>query len=242
MTWTAISCVWFSLSYTHEHWPLPNIASTTMPSMSVRESPESEPCTSRLPPVHIALEPPTSNTPVVTEGTVPAMSWKLRPVGSESSSCWLTTSRRWLVCTSTTGDSPVTVTLSATAPTFISTLIGAVKFDSSRTSARRTVVKPVNVKVTVYVPGRRSTRRYWPASFVVVDLVFSMSAGLVASTVTPGSTAPVASFTTPAMALCANAAAGASTAPMIPMKTVRRNFRIASSSRARAVDDNLTVM
>ena len=53
---------------------LPNIASTTMPSMSVRESPFSEPCTRRLPPVHIALEPPTSNTPVVTDGTVPAIS------------------------------------------------------------------------------------------------------------------------------------------------------------------------
>src|SRR5262249_15016186 len=35
-----------------------------------------------------------------------------------------------------------------------------------------------------------------------------MSAGLLASTVTPGSTAPVVSFTTPANALCACAAAG----------------------------------
>src|SRR5437762_4398520 len=38
-----------------------------------------------------------------------------------------------------------------------------------------------------------------------------MRAGLATSTVTPGSTAPVASLTTPAIALCANAAPGANT-------------------------------
>src|SRR5688572_2240118 len=37
-----------------------------------------------------------------------------------------------------------------------------------------------------------------------------MSTGLLASTVTPGSTAPDASLTTPVMAACANAAAGTS--------------------------------
>src|SRR5688572_6124319 len=37
-----------------------------------------------------------------------------------------------------------------------------------------------------------------------------MSTGLVASTVTPGSTAPDGSVTTPVMAACANAAAGTS--------------------------------
>ena len=39
-----------------------------------------------------------------------------------------------------------------------------------------------------------------------------MSAGLAASTVTPGSTAPDASFTTPAIALCACAAVGSASA------------------------------
>src|SRR5439155_5209013 len=50
--------------------------------------------------------------------------------------------------------------------------------------------------------------RYWPASFVVAVLTFSISTGLLASTVTPGRTAPVVSFTTPAIALCACAARG----------------------------------
>jgi hypothetical protein len=47
--------------------------------------------------------------------------------------------------------------------------------------------------------------RYWPSSFVTPDFIFSMSAGLLASTVTPGRTAPLESLTTPAMALCASA-------------------------------------
>src|SRR5258705_8034046 len=50
--------------------------------------------------------------------------------------------------------------------------------------------------------------RYWPPPSVTTDRAFSMSAGLEASTVTPGSTAPEASFTTPVMEACANAAEG----------------------------------
>jgi hypothetical protein len=44
------------------------------------------------------------------------------------------------------------------------------------------------------------TIRYWPLPSVVAVRTFSMSAGLVASTVTPGNTAPEASLTTPAIA------------------------------------------
>src|SRR6185503_13537401 len=51
---------------------------------------------------------------------------------------------------------------------------------------------------------------YWPPPSVTTVRAFSMSAGLEASTVTPGSTAPVASFTTPVMEACANAAEGIS--------------------------------
>src|SRR5258705_2206950 len=50
--------------------------------------------------------------------------------------------------------------------------------------------------------------RYWPPPSVTTDRAFSMSAGLEASTVTPGSTAREASFTTPVMEACANAADG----------------------------------
>src|SRR5689334_1675105 len=50
--------------------------------------------------------------------------------------------------------------------------------------------------------------RYWPAPSVTTVRVFSINAGLDASTVTPGRTAPEPSRTTPAMDPCAIAAAG----------------------------------
>src|ERR1041385_3834889 len=49
---------------------------------------------------------------------------------------------------------------------------------------------------------------YWPVPSVTVARTFSMSAGLDASTVTPGSTAPDASLTTPLIVACANATTG----------------------------------
>src|SRR5213075_1923496 len=53
--------------------------------------------------------------------------------------------------------------------------------------------------------------RYVPEPSVTAARVFSISAGLDASTVTPGRTAPDASFTTPVMVAWANAMAGTST-------------------------------
>src|SRR5206468_11690403 len=50
-------------------------------------------------------------------------------------------------------------------------------------------------------PGRRSTILYCPPESVTTLRDFSMSAGLAASTVTPGRTAPVESLTVPEMAL-----------------------------------------
>jgi hypothetical protein len=41
----------------------------------------------------------------------------------------------------------------------------------------------------------------WPLASLITLRDFSMSAGLDASTVTPGNTAPVSSFTLPAMEL-----------------------------------------
>src|SRR5438132_10734609 len=67
------------------------------------------------------------------------------------------------------------------------------------------------------MPGRRSTILNWPWSSVRTVRIFSMRAGLAASTVTPGSTAPVTSFTAPAMlpfaTVCARAAIGRSKIP-----------------------------
>src|SRR5205814_10706596 len=67
-------------------------------------------------------------------------------------------------------------------------------------ASRRCVEKPANVNVTVYVPGGSSTILYSPVPSVTAVRTFSINAGLLASTVTPGSNAPVASFTVPAMA------------------------------------------
>src|SRR5205809_5015096 len=61
------------------------------------------------------------------------------------------------------------------------------------------------------MPRRRSTIRYSPVSSLTTERTFSINTGLAASTITPGSTAPDASLTTPVMAACANAAAGRST-------------------------------
>ena len=47
--------------------------------------------------------------------------------------------------------------------------------------------------------------RYWPALSVTTVRTFSVSAGLAASTVTPGSTPPDASLTVPVRVPCANA-------------------------------------
>src|SRR5580765_5513650 len=123
----------------------------------------------------------------------------------------VSTTSRLALWTSTTGVSPVTVIVSAIAPTFRSALMVAVNEPVSSTPSRLTVVNPPNVNVIEYVPGRRSTMRYKPAPSVTALFVFSMRTGLAASTVTPGSTAPEASFTTPAIEAWANSAAGTRT-------------------------------
>ena len=56
---------------------------------------------------------------------------------------------RRTLCTSTMGDSPVTVTVSWTVPTLSSAFTVAVKDPVSSMASRLSVVKPVRVKVTV---------------------------------------------------------------------------------------------
>ena len=113
--------------------------------------------------------------------------------------------------TSTTGDSPVTVMVSCNAPTRIS--IGTVTVIDPVNSipSRLNVLNPVNDAVSAYVPGRRSTIRYWPVLSVITERTFSMRVGLDASTVTPGNTAPDESLITPVIDAWANAATGADT-------------------------------
>ena len=72
-----------------------------------------------------------------------------------------------------------------------SALTVAVKFAGSVMPSRTKVLKPGSVKVTVYSPGTEIDQAIEP--FGVSDArlrTFSISAGLAASTVTPGSTAP----------------------------------------------------
>src|SRR4249919_3195099 len=122
--------------------------------------------------------------------------------------------------TSTIGVSPVTVTDSSTAPTRKSAFTVAVNDPASSMPSRLNALNPGSVNVTLYVPGRRSTTLYWPVPSVTTNRTFSINTGLAASTVTPGSTAPDVSFTTPAMDACAYAAAGTSTRDAI-VNTIR---------------------
>src|SRR6185295_14447908 len=117
------------------------------------------------------------------------------------------TSTLW---TSTVGDCALTVTDSSSAPTLISAFTVATNRPVSSTPSHFTVLKPASETVTEYVPGRKSTTRYWPVPSVATDRAFSIITGLATSTVTPGSTPPDASLTTPVMAACAKAAAGKS--------------------------------
>src|SRR5262245_9711840 len=132
-------------------------------------------------------------------------------VGSASS-----TSREATIClrtfwVSTIGDAPLTVMVSSRAPTRMSAFTVAVKPDVSSTPSFLTVLKPGRLKVTIYVPGGRSTMLKRPSPSVVDVLTRSMRTELLASTMTPGRTAPDVSLTIPAMpplVCCANVAAG----------------------------------
>ena len=81
----------------------------------------------------------------------------MRGTGTASSSCRVRTVVRCAFCTSTTGDSPETVTDSSTAPTRSSALTVAVKFDGSSMPSCTNVLNPGIVNVTLYSPGRKST-------------------------------------------------------------------------------------
>src|ERR1041384_6292830 len=122
---------------------------------------------------------------------------------SADSTCSLVT-----LCTSTVGASPVTVTSSAMVPTRSCASTRVTDDPVSSIPSRTMVEKPVSVNATRYCPGRRSTIWKRPLPSVTAVRTFSMSTGLDASTVTPGSTAPDVSCTTPVTVACADAMAG----------------------------------
>src|SRR3954468_21628489 len=128
--------------------------------------------------------------------------------------------------TSTSGDSPVTTTVSWRAPTLSSALIVATKVPASVMSSRRTVLKPGSEKVRLYVPPRSWLIRYWPSASVVAVRTRSIRSGLAASTVTPGSTPPDASLTTPVLVAWARATEGASTSNPTNTTQIAQTWRM----------------
>ena len=142
----------------------------------------------------------------------------------------LSTVSRCVVWTSTTGDSPVTVMVSSSEPTFMSAGMVSVAVPLSSIPSRLTRLKPVSLKVSVYVPGFRPVIRYCPAPSVTPMRTFSIRAGLDASTVTPGSTAFDSSLTVPVRVPCANAKDGSRTAAVRSRKTFDARRMGASSS------------
>ena len=97
------------------------------------------------------IDPPTfCRTPVTsTAGVIAAKLTKLRSVGSTSIASRDTVASRTTFWVSTIGDSPVTVTVSSTAPTRMSALTLAVNPAVSSMPSRFTVLKPLSVTVTV---------------------------------------------------------------------------------------------
>src|ERR1700704_3411275 len=82
--------------------------------------------------------------------------------------------------------------------------------------------------------------RYCPVASVTTERTFSIRAGLAASTLTPGRTAPELSLTTPVIAACAEAVDGKSRETRITRSAHedrRTRFAMLSSLRAVQVDD-----
>src|SRR5207249_4975965 len=90
------------------------------------------------------------------------------------------------------------------------------------------------------LPGRRSMILYWPSPSVTTLRVFSINAGLDASTVTPGSTAPDASLTMPAMevGVCwAHDTDAASTHTAKVLTRATRRMQLVSGKDVRCAQD-----
>src|SRR5216683_1968623 len=85
------------------------------------------------------------------------------------------------------------------------------------------------------MPPGRSRILYWPSESVTTVRTFSMRAGLDASTVTPGSTAPEVSRTTPAMALVPCALASADAPSTHAQTAVARSVKAARPDNARYI-------
>ncbi len=116
-----------------------------IPSTKTRPSPVC-PCN---PKVHAPHGPvATSALVTATPGISTISALYDRPVGMAATTSSVSTCCRFALCTSTTGESPVTVTVSSRLPTWKSALTVATKVPASSIPSRLTVRKPVNVKLT----------------------------------------------------------------------------------------------
>ncbi len=123
-----------------------------MPSTAITMSAVFEPCT-------LMLYCPSTKGVTVVPGRSNARAGVLRiGVGIWSRMSRSTTNCAVLLLTSTVGV-PDTVMVSSSVPTCICSLTGAENVPWIRMPSRRTVLNPVSVKVTAYMPGGRSTMR-----------------------------------------------------------------------------------
>ena len=197
--------------------------------------------------------PPAPPSPV-GGATTPGMSvpsWvKLRPFSGSSTTFCSSMTMPSVACeVSTSGASPVTVTASSTAPTAIVTSTRAVSLTRTVMPSRVVVLNPGSVALTLYRPGASSGTAKKPSAPVTTTRVWVVP-WLTTSTVTPGTTAPVSSLTTPVIppVACAIAArTGTSTRSMTSISSLDtraiddlRNgntFRESESDPARLVND-----
>ena len=95
--------------------------------------------------------------PAMTESATRMLDgWASRPVGIVSMTSWVTDFSRTVFWMSTIGVSPVTVTVSSTAPTRNSAFTGRSTFAPRSRPSRLRVLNPARVNVITYAPGRRS--------------------------------------------------------------------------------------
>src|SRR5258708_3651119 len=163
-----------------------------------------------------------------TAGACAMIDQKSRALGSDSS-CLASKMVAVLVdVTSTTGDAPLIVTVSWSEATLSSTFTVAVKPTPTLMPSRITPPNPPSSYCTRYPPGGTPGSRYVPSTPVTVVRA-PCSAGLVAVTVTPGSTAPLESVTlpvsdplvAPTVCACTRPAAKIDRIPTTPHTTIR---------------------
>ena len=141
-------------------------------------------------------------TLAVMPGTIFASSSQFRPSSGTSCICvGLTLPDTCVDRVSTSGDWPVTVSVSLSVATF--NTIGMLMFcpTSSVIFSCTTVAKPPSSACTLYSPGVSCSTRYSPRASVTATtcVPFAMSDTV---TVTPGSTALDSSVITPTMVAC----------------------------------------